>query len=194
MNKSDYKTLAPNIPLQPGIYKFRDPNDVIIYVGKAKNLKNRIASYFNNDKNKAFKTRTLVKNAASLEYTVVDTEHDALLLENTLIKKFQPRYNVMLKDAKTYSYVCVKNEPFPRVFFTRKVIRDGSTYFGPYTNKYRINIIIDIIKKLFPLRTCTLNLEEKHILAAKYKVWLEYHIKNFMVSCVGFEIEYEYGE
>ncbi len=194
MTKKDFQELLPSIPKQPGIYKFKDVEGTIIYIGKAKNLRNRTTSYFNNDKNKAFKTRTLVKNAASLEYTVVETEHDALLLENNLIKKFQPRYNVMLKDAKSYTYICIKNERFPRVFFTRKVIKDGSQYFGPYTSKHRTKIILDIIKKLFPLRTCSLNLEQKHIDAGKYKVCLEYHIKNCLGPCVGYESEETYNE
>jgi len=194
MTKKDYQELLPALPKQPGIYKYRDADGTIIYIGKAKNLKNRIASYFTNDKNKAYKTRTLVKNARSLEWTVVDTEHDALLLENNLIKKFQPRYNVALKDGKSYTYVCIKNEPFPRVFFTRRVYKDGSKYFGPYTSKYRTKIILDIIKKLFPLRTCNLNLAEKHIQAGKYKVCLEYHIKNCLGPCVGYESEEDYDE
>lgn len=193
MTKKDFQELLPSIPKQPGIYKYRDAEGTIIYIGKAKNLRSRMSSYFNNDKNKAFKTRTLIKNAVSLEYTVVETEHDALLLENNMIKKFQPRYNVLLKDAKSYTYICIKKERFPRVFFTRKVIKDGSQYFGPYTSKFRTKIILDIIKKLFQLRTCNLNLDQKHIDAGKYKVCLEYHIKNCLGPCVNYESEEDYN-
>ena len=160
MTTEDYKKIADTLPKQPGIYKFVDAEGVILYVGKAKVLKNRLASYFGERKGRAYKTRTLVKNAHHFEYTIVETEADALLLENTLIKKLQPRYNVMLKDGKSYSYICIKNERFPRVFITRRVIKDGSTYFGPYTSKSRLKIILDLIKSLFPLRTCSYSLTE----------------------------------
>jgi len=186
--------MAPKLPQEPGVYRYIDAREVVIYVGKAKNLKKRISSYFGNKKHLAFKTKTLVKNAVKLEYTVVETEQDALLLENTLIKKLQPRYNVMLKDGKTYTYIVIKNEHFPRVFFTRKVWKDGSQYFGPYTSKYRARIVLDIIKKLFKLRTCSLDLREKNINAGKFKVCLEYHIKNCLGPCVGYESEEEYNE
>lgn len=178
MVTADYQKLAPKIPKVPGVYRFIDKDDTIIYVGKAKNLKNRLSSYFGVKKHQAYKTRTMVKNADHFEYLVVDTEHDALLLENTLIKKFQPRYNVMLKDGKSYTYICIKKERFPRVFFTRRVIRDGSTYFGPYTSKFRVKQLLEVVKRLFPLRTCSYNLSEKNIAASKFKVCLEYHIKN----------------
>lgn len=193
MTTEDYKKIAHTLPKQPGVYRFIDETGVILYVGKAKNLKNRLASYFGERKDRAYKTRNLVKNADHFEYTIVETEADALLLENTLIKKFQPRYNVMLKDAKGYSYICIKKERFPRVFITRKVIKDGSTYFGPYTSRHRLKIILDLIKQLFPLRTCTFNLSEKNIEAGKFKVCLEYHIKNCMAPCVGYETEEEYN-
>lgn len=194
MTTEDYKKIAPNLPKDPGVYRFYDKDENILYVGKAKNLKNRLASYFGNKKHQAYKTRTLVKNAHHIDYTIVETETDALLLENTLIKKYQPRYNVMLKDGKSYVYLCIKNERFPRVFFTRRVIKDGSQYFGPYTSKFRTNIILDIIKKLFQLRTCTLNLNEKAINAGKYKVCLEYHIKNCKGPCENLESEEDYNE
>jgi excinuclease ABC subunit C len=194
MTTEDYKQLQDTIPRQPGVYKFLDEDDTILYVGKAKNLRNRIASYFGSRKHQMHKTRTMVKNAHHLEFVIVETEADALLLENTLIKKFQPRYNVMLKDGKSYSYICVKKERFPRVFLTRNVYRDGSTYFGPYTSKSRIKIILDLIKSLFPLRTCKYNLSEQNIQEGKFKVCLEYHIKNCNGPCEGLEEEAVYNE
>ncbi len=174
--------------------RFYDDNDVVLYVGKAKVLKNRVASYFGERKGRAHKTRVLVKNAKRLNFTIVETEADALLLENTLIKKYQPRYNVMLKDDKSYSYLCIKNERFPRVFITRRLIRDGSTYFGPYTSRFQIKTILELIKQLFPLRTCNFNLAEENIQAGKFKVCLEYHIKNCMGPCAGHESEVDYNK
>jgi len=190
----DYKKVAPTLPKEPGVYRFLGKEDTILYVGKAKNLKNRLASYFGNKKHQQNKTKALVKNADRFEYTIVETEQDALLLEATLIKKFQPRYNVMLKDGKTYTYICVKKERFPRVFITRRVFRDGSTYFGPYTSKHRIKVILDMIKALFPLRTCNLNLTADNIKKGKFKVCLEYHIKNCLGPCEGLEEEATYNE
>lgn len=143
MTTEDFKKIADTIPHSPGVYRFLDESGIILYVGKAKSLRSRVASYFGERKGRAHKTRVLVKNADHLEFTLVETEADALLLENSLIKKYQPRYNVMLKDGKSYSYICIKKERFPRVFITRRVIRDGSTYFGPYTSKYRLKIILD---------------------------------------------------
>lgn len=194
MTTEDYKKLSDSIPKDPGVYRFYDKEETILYVGKAKNLKNRLSSYFGNKKHQTHKTRTMVKNADHIDYTIVQTETDALLLEATMIKKYQPRYNVMLKDGKTYSYICIKKERFPRVSATRQVIRDGSTYFGPYTSKYNTNIILDLIKKLFQLRTCTLNLNENAIDAGKYKVCLEYHIKNCKGPCENLESEKEYNQ
>jgi len=194
MTTEDYKKLSDSIPKDPGVYRFYDKEETILYVGKAKNLKNRLSSYFGNKKHQAHKTRTMVKNADHIDYTIVQTETDALLLEATMIKKYQPRYNVMLKDGKTYSYICIKKERFPRVSATRQVIKDGSTYFGPYTSKYNTNIILDLIKKLFQLRTCTLNLNENAIDAGKYKVCLEYHIKNCKGPCENLESEKEYNQ
>lgn len=187
MTRDDFKAMVDTIPKQPGVYKFLGEQDCILYVGKAKNLRNRLSSYFVDAKDKAFRTRTLVKNARKIDFTIVETESDALLLENTLIKQFQPRYNVMLKDDKSYTYICVKKEPFPRVFLTRRVFRDGSTYFGPYTSKFRLKTILELIKQLFPLRTCKLNLAADQISKGKYKVCLEYHIKNCMGPCEGLE-------
>lgn len=193
MTTKDYQQIADTLPKNPGIYKFLDEQGVILYVGKAKDLKKRLASYFGNRKGRAHKTRTMVKNAHHIEYTIVETENDALLLENTLIKKYQPRYNVMLKDGKSYSYICIKNERFPRVFITRRVIKDGSTYFGPYTSKTRLKIILDLIKQLFPLRTCNYNLSEENIGQGKFKVCLEYHIKNCLGPCENLEDEETYN-
>lgn len=194
MTTEDYKKLSDSIPKDPGVYRFYDKEETILYVGKAKNLKNRLSSYFGNKKHQAHKTRTMVKNANHIDYTIVQTETDALLLEATMIKKYQPRYNVMLKDGKSYSYICIKKERFPRVSATRQVIKDGSIYFGPYTSKYNTNIILDLIKKLFQLRTCTLNLNEKAIDAGKYKVCLEYHIKNCKGPCENLESEEDYNQ
>lgn len=194
MTTEDFRAISHTIPKSPGVYRFLDKDNTILYVGKAKNLKNRLTSYFGSKKHKAFKTITMVKNASHIEYTIVETEHDALLLENTLIKKFQPRYNVNLKDGKSYAYLCIKKERFPRVFFTRRVYRDGSTYFGPYTSKHRANIILDLIKKLFQLRTCKYDLSEQNIKAGKFKVCLEYHIKNCQGPCEGLEDEESYNK
>ena len=192
MKTEDFKAISDNIPHEPGVYRFLDVDGTILYVGKAKSLKNRLTSYFGDKKHTQYKTVLLTRNSAKIEYTVVETEHDALLLENSLIKKFQPRYNVMLKDGKSYTYICIKNQPFPRVFFTRRMIRDGSVYFGPYTSKYRVNILLEIIKKLFQLRTCSLNLTTDNINKGRFKVCLEYHIKNCLGPCEGFESESEY--
>ncbi|MCF8246395.1 MAG: excinuclease ABC subunit UvrC [Saprospiraceae bacterium] len=194
MTTDDYKKLLPNWPHDPGVYRFLDAEERVLYVGKAKNLKNRLSSYFSSQKDMAYKTRVMVKHAHRIEMTLVDTEADALLLESTLIKRFQPPYNVMLKDGKSYTYLCIKNERFPRVFLTRRVIRDGSTYFGPYTSKFRVEVILDLIKQLFPLRTCNLSLTEENIAKGKFKVCLEYHIKNCQGPCEGFETEEAYNE
>ncbi len=194
MTTEDYKILLPTLPTSPGVYRYIDAEGTILYIGKAKNLKKRIASYFGNKKNQVYKTRIMIKNAERVEYTLVESENDALLLEATLIKKHQPRFNVMLKDGKSYTYLCIKKEAFPRVFLTRKIIKDGSVYFGPYTSKYRINIILDLIKQLFKLRTCTFNLSKKNVEKGAYKVCLEYHIKNCEGGCVGFETEENYNK
>ncbi len=192
MKTEEFKVISETIPHEPGVYRFLDEEGTILYVGKAKSLKSRLNSYFGDKKHLQYKTVLLTRNASKIEFTVVETEHDALLLENSLIKKFQPRYNVMLKDGKSYTYICIKNEPFPRVFFTRRMIRDGSVYFGPYTSKYRVNILLEIIKKLFQLRTCSLNLSAENIAKKKFRVCLEFHIKNCLGPCEGFEQETEY--
>lgn len=194
MTTNDFKKIADTIPREPGVYRFLGEADEILYVGKAKVLRNRVASYFGERKGRAHRTRVMVKNAQRIVFTIVETEADALLLENTLIKKYQPRYNVMLKDDKSYSYICVKKERFPRVFLTRRLVKDGSTYFGPYTSRYRLKIILELIKQLFPLRTCKFNLSAANIAEGKFKVCLEYHIKNCMGPCEGEETEAEYNQ
>lgn len=194
MTTKEFREFSPSIPKDPGVYRFLDDDDTILYVGKAKNLKNRLNSYFGVKKHQQYKTKALVRNAHHIEFTIVDSEHDALLLENTLIKKNQPRYNVSLKDGKGYTYLCIKNERFPRVFFTRHVSRDGSAYFGPYTSKYRTKVLLEVIKRLFPLRTCTYNLTEGNINKGKFKVCLEYHIKNCKGPCEGLEAEDDYND
>ncbi len=150
------------LPNQPGVYQYFDKNGKIIYVGKAKNLKKRVSSYFTKS-NLDAKTKVLVRQIADVKYIVVNTELEALLLENSLIKKYRPRYNVLLKDDKTYPWICIKNEPFPRVFYTRRVVKDGSLYFGPYPSVKMMQTILEIIRDLYPLRTCNLNLSEKNI-------------------------------
>ena len=192
MTKEDFQKISETLPREPGIYQFIDKDDKVLYVGKAKNLKNRVTSYFNSQKHQMNKTRVMLKHARRVDLTVVNSESDAFLLENTLIKRYQPRYNVDLKDGKSYTYLCIKNERFPRIFFTRKLIKDGSTYFGPYTSKWRARILLDLIKDLFPLRTCSYFLSESNIAADKFKVCLEFHIKNCNGPCVGLEPEQEY--
>ncbi len=195
MTNEQFKDFSPTIPTDPGIYKFLDGDGIILYVGKAKNLRNRLASYFGDKKYTTAKTKALVKHAHHIEFTMVETETDALLLENTLIKEHQPRYNVRLKDEKSpLVYVCIRNERFPRVFLTRKTIRDGSTYFGPYLSKMRVDQIIELIRKLFQLRTCALNLSADNIEKGKFKPCLEYHIKNCAAPCVGYETEDAYNK
>ena len=174
--------ILKTIPEKPGVYQFINKDQTIIYVGKAKNLKKRVSSYFQNNI-KSRKTVNLVKNIHKIEHVVVPSESDALLLENSLIKKNQPKYNILLRDDKTYPWICIKNEPFPRVFVTRKLIKDGSQYFGPFTSFKTINTIMGIIKKLYPLRNCSFNLSEKNIADKKYKVCLEYHLGNCLGGC-----------
>ncbi len=193
MTTEQFKDFFPTVPPEAGVYRFLDGQGVILYVGKAKNLRNRLASYFGDKKHQSAKTKALVRHAERIEFTVVETETDALLLENTLIKKHQPRYNVMLKDEKSpLAYICIKAERFPRVFVTRRVVRDGSTYFGPYLHKGRVDQITDLIRRLFQLRTCSLNLSEHNIARGKFKPCLEYHIKNCAAPCVGYESEEAY--
>ncbi len=179
------------LPNNPGVYQFYDSEDKILYVGKAKNLRKRVASYFNK-KQEYGKTRVLVKKIHSVKHIVVPTESDALLLENNLIKKLLPRYNVLLKDDKSYPWICIKKERFPRVFSTRKLIKDGSEYYGPYTSMKTVRTLLDLVKSLYPLRTCNYDLSEEKISSGKYKVCLEYHLGNCLGPCEGLQKESEY--
>lgn len=185
------KGIVSNLPEKPGIYQYLNAEGTIIYVGKAKNLKRRVYSYFSKE-HQAGKTRVLVSKIADIRYIVVNTEEDALLLENNLIKKYKPRYNVLLKDDKTYPSICVQNEYFPRVFKTRKIIRNGSSYYGPYSHFPSMNALLELIKHLYPLRTCHLNLTPENISAGKFNVCLEYHIKNCAGPCVGLQSQEDY--
>ena len=192
LKTNDYlKGIVLNLPETPGIYQYLNEEGTIIYVGKAKNLKRRVSSYFNRE-HEPGKTRVLVSKIADIRYIVVNSEEDALLLENNLIKKYKPRYNVLLKDDKTYPSICVQNEYFPRVFKTRKIIRNGSAYFGPYSHIPSMNAVLELIKKLYPLRTCSLNLSPENIQNGKFKVCLEYHIKNCAGPCIGRQTQEEY--
>ncbi len=178
------------LPNRPGVYQFIDKEGVIIYVGKAKNLKKRVASYFN--KNQIGKTKVLVSKIADIKHIIVETETDALLLENTLIKKYQPRYNVLMKDDKTYPWICIKKEAFPRVFLTRNVIKDGSEYYGPYPSVKTARTLLDLIHHLYPVRSCKLNLSPENIKKGKYEVCLDYHIGICKAPCVGLQTEEDY--
>jgi excinuclease ABC subunit C len=187
----DIEIQIKTLPNQPGVYQYYDKNDKILYVGKAKNLKKRVASYFNKTQENG-KTRVLVKKIATIKHIVVDTETDALLLENNLIKKYQPRYNVMLKDDKTYPWICIKKERFPRVFLTRNVIKDGSEYYGPYTSVRTAKALLDLIKELYQLRSCMFDLSKKNVETGKYKVCLDFHIGNCKGACEGLQEEEDY--
>ena len=192
LKTNDYlRGIVQNLPDSPGIYQYLNDEGTIIYVGKAKNLKRRVSSYFNRE-HEAGKTRILVSKIRDIRYIVLKTEEDALLLENNLIKKYKPRYNVLLKDDKTYPSICIQNEWFPRVFRTRKIIRNGSSYYGPYSHVPTMYALLDLIKHLFPLRTCHHNLTPESIRAGKYHVCLEYHIKNCAAPCVGKQSHDEY--
>ena len=180
------------LPNSPGVYQYFDKNDKIIYVGKAKNLKKRVASYYTKNHENG-KTKVLVKKIVKIKHIVVNTETDALLLENNLIKKYKPRYNVLLKDDKSYPWICIKKERFPRIFMTRRVIKDGSEYFGPYTSVRTVKVLLDLIKELYPLRTCNYDLSQKNINERKYKVCLEYHLKNCKGACEALETEVNYN-
>lgn len=189
---NDYlRGIVLNLPESPGIYQYLNDEGTIIYVGKAKNLKRRVSSYFNREHGPG-KTRVLVSKIADIRYIVVNTEEDALLLENNLIKKYKPRYNVLLKDDKTYPSICIQNEYFPRIFKTRRIIRNGSTYYGPYSHLPSMYAVLDLIKHLYPIRTCNLNLSPENIRAGKFNVCLEYHIKNCAGPCIGKQSHEEY--
>lgn len=193
MSKPSIELKLKTLPSSPGVYQFYDKDEKILYVGKAKNLKKRVLSYFNK-KHDSGKTRVLVKKIVDIKHIVVPTETDALLLENNLIKKLQPRYNVLLKDDKSYPWICIKNERFPRIFTTRRFIKDGSEYFGPYTSMKTVRTLLDLIKGLYPLRTCNYDLSKEKINAGKYKVCLEYHIGNCKGPCEGYQTLNEYDE
>jgi excinuclease ABC subunit C len=186
-------SLVKVLPNKPGVYQFFDDQEIIIYVGKAKDLRKRVSSYFNKQSDSA-KTRILVRKINDIRHIVVETETDALLLENNLIKKYQPRYNVLLKDDKSYPWICVKKENFPRVFLTRNVIKDGSAYYGPFTSVYMARAIIDFLHQVYLLRTCKLALSKESIMEQRFKVCLEYHLGNCLGPCVGKQTEEEYNE
>ncbi|MFK8045709.1 MAG: excinuclease ABC subunit UvrC [Crocinitomicaceae bacterium] len=187
----DIKTKLKLIPNSPGIYQYFDKNGTIIYIGKAKNLKKRVSQYFNKNIDNG-KTKILVRKIVDIKYIVVNTETDALLLESNLIKKYKPRYNILLKDDKSYPWICIKKERFPRVFTTRRVIKDGSHYFGPYTNIKVVYTLLDLFKTLYPLRNCNFDLTPQKVEQKKYKVCLEYHIGNCKGPCIGKENEADY--
>ncbi len=189
----NYKSYLEKIPHKPGVYQYYDEEGTLIYIGKAKDLRNRVSSYFNND-NVNSKTKILVRKIRDIKFTIVDTEIDAWLLENSLIKKHQPRYNVLLKDDKTYPSICIKKEPFPRIFPTRNIIKDGSTYLGPYASGKMMNTILELIKTLYPIRTCNLALSDQNIRAGKFKVCLEYQIGNCKGPCQALQTKDDYEE
>ena len=188
----DPKNIISLLPDKPGVYQFLDIYGNIIYAGKAKNLKKRVSSYFL--KNQSGKTSVMLRKAAGLNHIIVDNESDALLLENNIIKQHQPRYNILLKDDKTFPWICIKKEPFPRVFSTRNTIKDGSFYFGPYTSGLMVKTLIELIRNLYKIRTCTLNLTGENIAAGRFKVCLEYHMGNCKAPCTGLQSEEDYCE
>jgi excinuclease ABC subunit C len=194
MTLEDFRPIQNSLPKQPGIYKFVGAENKILYVGKAKNLWNRVTSYFVSITEKNSRLQLLVKTAKTIDFTIVDSENEALLLENSLIKEHQPKYNILLKDGKTYPYICIHKERFARVSIQRKIVKDGSEYFGPYPSNSAIYNMFDIIHQLFPLRTCTLNLSEKNIKEQKLKACLEYQIGNCKAPCIGAETELNYKE
>jgi len=186
------RTLLKIIPDNPGVYQYFDKEEKLIYVGKAKSLKKRVSSYFTKDKYDSRKTAILVRKIRDIKFIVVESELDALLLENNLIKEYQPRYNVLLKDDKTFPWICIKKEPYPRIFPTRRIVKDGSQYFGPYANVKMMHTLLELIRQLYPLRTCNLKLTQENIQAEKFKVCLEYHIGNCKGPCIGKQTEEDY--
>jgi excinuclease ABC subunit C len=186
--------IIKSLPGKPGVYQYFDKDEKIIYVGKAKNLKKRVSSYFNKDQTAHGKVAILVKKIADIKFIVVETEFDALLLENNLIKKYQPRYNVLLKDDKSFPWICIKKEKFPRIISTRHLIKDGSTYFGPYASVRMMKTLLELTKQLYPLRNCNLNLSPSNIEQKKFKVCLEYHLGNCLGPCIGKESESDYNQ
>ncbi|MBS1510626.1 MAG: excinuclease ABC subunit UvrC [Bacteroidetes bacterium] len=193
MTQQEFSAIAATIPAEPGIYKYFDAHNELLYVGKAKHLRKRVSSYFSKTFT-SYKTHELVQRIHHIEFTIVNSEQDAFLLENTLIKEFQPKFNINLKDDKSYPFIVIKNEPFPRVFFTRRKINDGSKYFGPYTSLTKVRELLDFIKLNISLRTCKLNLSENNIKKGKFKVCLEYHLANCKGPCEGLQTEADYNE
>ncbi len=198
MTENEYidhlKSLVEILPDDPGVYQFFDNKGEIIYIGKARNLKKRVSSYFSNARLQNNKLRILVHKIADFKHIIVESESDALLLENNLIKKYQPRYNVQLKDDKSFPWICVKSEPFPRIFITRNIVRDGSVYYGPYTSVNMVRTLLELVRQLFPLRTCNYKLIPQNIENQKFKVCLEYHMGNCKAPCVGYQTENDYNE
>lgn len=193
MEREIFKKIQASLPQEPGIYQYFDEKGKLLYVGKAKNLRNRVSSYFNSNQH-SLKTIELVQKIKDIQFTIVNSEHDAFILENELIKNYQPKYNINLKDDKTYPYIVIKNEVFPRVFLTRRKIKDGSTYYGPYTHVFAVRELINHIKESIPLRTCTLPLSPKNIEKGKFKVCLEYHLGNCKGPCQGLQTEDDYNK
>lgn len=181
-----------SFPELPGVYQFFDSAGKIIYIGKAKNLKKRVSSYFNRAQYESAKVRALVSKIADIKYIVVNSESDALILENILIKKHQPKYNILLRDDKTYPWIVIRNEPFPRVTTTRRYEPDGSFYYGPYTSGRLLKALLDLIRQVFPLRTCELNLTQTNISAGKFKACLEFQIGNCLAPCIENQSESDY--
>ena len=194
MTDFNSKLLLPTLPEDPGVYRYFDESDTIIYIGKAKNLKNRISSYFTNQKNQDAKTRRLVQQIRRVEFTIVHSEFDALLLENTLIKQFQPKYNILLRDDKTYPFLCLTKEHFPKLISTRRIDHQAGTYFGPFANPKSMNALLELLHQLYPLRTCSLALKPANIEQGKFKVCLEYHIGNCKGPCESLQSETIYLE
>ncbi len=192
-NNDEITKIIQNLPNKPGVYLFLDNSEKVIYVGKAKNLKRRVSSYFQRNHPNP-KTKLLVKHISQIRHIIVETETDAFLLENTLIKKYKPKYNIQLKDDKSYPWIVIKNEKFPRIFYTRNVIQDGSEYFGPYTSTHFVRQLLEMLRSLFKIRTCNLDLSPEKIQAKKYKPCLEYHIKNCLAPCIGLQTEEDYNK
>src|SRR5690242_17105687 len=193
MTAAEFQNIAGSIPPHPGIYKYYDAGNELLYVGKAKHLRKRVSSYFSKTLT-SYKTHELVNRIKRIEFTIVNSEQDAFLLENSLIKEFQPRFNINLKDDKSYPYIVIKKEPFPRIFLTRKKINDGSEYLGPFTSAGKVRELISFIRQFIPLRTCKLPLTEQNIQRKKFKVCLEYHLGNCKGPCEALQSEDDYNE
>src|SRR5881394_3707038 len=193
MTQQEFSAIANTIPTQPGIYKYYNAVNELLYVGKAKHLRKRVSSYFSKTFT-TYKTHELVQRIHRIEFNIVDSEQDAFLLENSLIKEYQPRFNINLKDDKSYPYIVIKKEPFPRIFLTRRKLNDGSEYLGPFTSAGKVRELIGFIRQFIPLRTCKLSLTEVNIKKHKFKVCLEYHLGNCKGPCEGMQTEQEYAD